>query len=204
MEDLAGGHIPGPSQGYEAVAREFIAVRTRSTIGVATVRQWAETLPRGGTVLDLGCGHGVPISEALADAGHAVCGVDSSPSLVAAFRARFPAAAVECARAEDSPFFGRSFDGVVAWGLVFLLAPEAQADLIHRVARALKPGGRFLFTAPSQVADWVDILTGQPSRSLGSDAYRQILHEAGLVLTGEAEDEGENHYYFADRPETGG
>jgi SAM-dependent methyltransferase len=86
---------------------------------------------------------------------------------------------------------------------VFLLAPDAQANLIHKVARALKPGGRFLFTAPRQASEWSDNLTGRKSVSLGSDAYRQILEAAGLVLVGEAEDEGENHYYFSHKPEVG-
>ena len=34
------------------------------TIGVATVRHWATSLPKGAAVLDIGCGLGVPISEA--------------------------------------------------------------------------------------------------------------------------------------------
>jgi hypothetical protein len=89
---------------------------------------------------------------------------------------------------------------VVAWGLIFLLAPEAQADLIHKVSRALKPGGRFLFTAPRQACEWADNLTAQTSVSLGSDAYRQILETAGLRLHDQAEDEGENHYYFVRKP----
>lgn len=142
----------------------------------------------------------MPISQAFVDAGFTVYAVDASPSMAAAFRSRFPQARVECAAVEESQFFGRTFDGVLAWGLIFLLAPEAQTNLIHKVARALKPGGRFLFTAPRQVCEWPDNLTGQASVSLGLEAYRQILEAAGLVLAGEAEDEGENHYYFAHKP----
>jgi SAM-dependent methyltransferase len=184
------------SNGYEAISGEFISGRTKSSIGAATVRQWAKGLPPGGDVLDLGCGHGAPISEALIDEGLNLYGVDASPSMIAAFRARFPHAQAEINAVEDSRFFGRGFDGVVAWGLIFLLAPEAQANLIHKVAAALKSGGRFMFTAPYQVCEWSDIQTGQKSVSLGADAYRQIVEEAGLILDDEAEDEGQNHYYF--------
>ena len=45
---------------------------------------------------------------------------------------------------EASAFFDRTFDGVLAWGLLFLLTPAAQALVIEKVARALDPGGRFL------------------------------------------------------------
>jgi len=189
------------SNEYEAVSEEFISSRTMSGIGAATVRQWAKAIPPGGDVLDLGCGHGAPISEALVDEGLNVYGVDASPSMIAAFRARFPHAPAEISPVKDSRFFDRRFDGVVAWGLVFLLAPETQARLIHKVAAALKPGGKFLFTAPYQKCEWSDILTGRKSVSLGAEAYRRIVEAAGLILDDETEDEGQNHYYFIRRPD---
>lgn len=177
--------------------------RTRSDVGVATVREWAKELPPGGAVLDLGCGHGVPISQCLADQGLIVYGIDASPSMIAAFRARLPDAPSECSPVEDSQFFsGRRFDGVVAWGLIFLLAPAVQAAVIHKVAVGLKRGGRFVFTAPQQPCEWPDNLTLRKSVSLGAEAYRQILKAAGLILLDEAEDEGENHYYLARKPDT--
>lgn len=182
------------SNGYEAVAARLIQRRDRS-IGVATVRKWAKLLPSGADVLDLGCGHGVPISEALMTDGFVVHGIDASASLAAEFQRRFPEASIACEAAEHSTFFGKSFDGVVAVGLVFLIDAEAQEKLIRRVAEALKPGGRFLFTAPTQRATWQDILTGRLSVSLGADAYTTILSEARLGLEDEYVDEGQNHYY---------
>ena len=89
---------------------------------------WSQTLPSGARVLDLGCGTGSPISQALIERGFNVYGVDASPMMVAAFRARFPGVPVECAAVEDSDFFSRTFDGVVAWGLFFLLDVEVQRD----------------------------------------------------------------------------
>jgi 2-polyprenyl-3-methyl-5-hydroxy-6-metoxy-1,4-benzoquinol methylase len=184
-----------PSSGYEAIAPEFLLRRDRSSIGVATVQRWARSLPPGGAVLDLGCGSGVPISAALADAGLAVYGIDASPTLVDAFRQRLPAAEVACESIEDSAFFGRTFDGVVAVGLMFLLSAEAQRGLIRRIAAALNPDGRFLFTSPTQACAWVDVLTGLESRSLGAEGYAAMFAEVGLVPVDEYADEGENHYY---------
>lgn len=183
------------SNGYEAVAAELIAARDRSTIGVVTVREWARSLPAGASVLDLGCGHGVPISAALMNDGYDVRGIDASPSLIAEFRSRFPGAEAACEPVEESAFFGRTFDGIVAVGLMFLLSAAAQRELVRRVAMALKPGGRFLFTAPTQYATWIDILTGRPSLSLGAEEYERLLSDAGLFLVNEYVDEGENHYY---------
>ena len=156
-----------PPNGYEAVATEFIAGRQRSGVGVTTVRAWERSLPQGATILDLGCGFGVPNSQALINDGFVIYGVDASPSLIAEFRRRFPDVNVACEAVEDSRLFDRTFDGVMAVGLLFLLSEDSQRDLIRRVGLALNSGGRFLFTSPAQCCTWTDILTGRESLSLG-------------------------------------
>ncbi len=183
------------ANGWDAIAEEFITRRDSSRIGVSTLRQWAASLPAGASILDLGCGSGAPIAAVLVESGFGVWGIEASPRLAAEFRKRFPQARIACEEAENSGFFGHQFDGVIAIGLMFLLSPTAQAQLLSRIPGALKPGARFLFTAPTQVVAWQDILTGRESRSLGREAYIALLTEAGLSLVGEYRDEGENHYY---------
>jgi SAM-dependent methyltransferase len=190
---------PDPSNGYEHAASEFLERRGRSDIGAATVRTWGQSLPSGGTVLDLGCGSGVPIAKALVDIGLAVYGVDASPTLCAAFRRHFPNAQVAREAVETSSFFGMRFDAVIAWGLMFLLPAESQLPLVRRVSQTLSLHGRFLFTAPAQVCSWTDVLTGLTSQSAGDAAYRLALEGGGLSLVAEYIDEGENHYYDAAR-----
>jgi len=190
----------GPADGWEDVADEFIEAREQSTIGVEVVRPWAKALPRGAAILDLGCGAGAPIAEALAEDGFSLYGVDASPTLAARFRQRLPQAGVACEPVETSAFFGRSFDGVVAVGLMFLLPSDAQRTLVGKAARVLNDGGRFLFTAPYQVCEWVDPMTGRACRSLGEDAYRALLDEAGLAFVGNYVDEGDNFYFHARKP----
>jgi cyclopropane fatty-acyl-phospholipid synthase-like methyltransferase len=179
------------------VARDFMVMRHSSRVGVATVRAWAASLPRGASILDLGCGPGVPITEALLEDGFAVYGVDASPTMAAAFRKRFPNVPVACEALEDSPFFGQTFDGVVAWGLMFLLSADSQETLIRKAAAALRLGGRFLFTSPERACTWNDVMTRRRSVSLGAHAYRRSLEAQGLTVVGESRDEGDNHYYDA-------
>jgi SAM-dependent methyltransferase len=190
---------PDKSNGYEEIASIFISGRGRnhSGVGASVVADWSQKLADRATVLDLGCGNGVPISQALIERGFNVYGVDASPRMVAAFRARFPTVPVACAPVEDSDFFGRTFDGVVAWGLFFLLDPEVQRRLIAKVAAVLSRGGKLLFTSPSQSCSWADAMTGRTSISLGLDAYRSALEAEGMSLVGTHRDDGDNHYYFA-------
>jgi SAM-dependent methyltransferase len=189
------------SNGYEDVAEDFMSARN-VRIGPSTVREWSRTLPPGSSILDLGCGHGVPVSKILIEEGFDVYGVDGSAKLIRAFRERFPGAHAECSAVEDSEFFGRTFDGVVAIGLMFLLTPSIQAEVIRKVSRALSPGGKFLFTSAKEAVEWRDSLTGRDSVSLGVERYVEILREVGLTLVGEEVDEGRNHYYCVAR--TGG
>ena len=188
------------SNGYENVAAQFVAGRGRAHstgIGVRDVRDWARTLPHGAAVIDLGCGPGLPITEVLVAEGLNVSGIDAAPSMVAAFRRNLPQTPVACEPVEDSTFFDRRFDGVLAWGLIFLLTPEAQRRLIQRFAEILQPGGRLLFTSCAEPLVWNDAMTELESRSLGAEEYRRLLSAVGLSVIREYEDEGQNHYFDA-------
>ncbi len=185
------------ANGYDVVAAEFARRRNGSTIGAATVKRWAEGLPSGAAVLDVACGTGIPISRALVEAGCRLHALDASPAMIELFRQNFPGVPALAEPIETSGCFARQFDGVVAWGLLFLLSAESQPAVIARLGAALRPGGRLLFTAPSQQVEWVDVLTRRPSYSLGRDGYVAALEAAGLRLVAEYEDEGENHYFDA-------
>ena len=106
-----------PSNGYESVAAAFLAGRGRApstAIGARLVREWARTLPRGAAVIDVGCGSGLPLTKVLVSEGLNVCAIDAAPSLVEAFRHNLPETPVACESVEDSLFFNRMFDGVLA------------------------------------------------------------------------------------------
>ena len=95
--------------------------------------------PRPGErILDLGCGEGA-LTAKLLDAGAAVVGIDASPEQVAAARERGLDARVMNAEALD---FDAAFDAVLSnAALHWMLDPDA---VLRGVARALKPGGRFV------------------------------------------------------------
>jgi 2-polyprenyl-3-methyl-5-hydroxy-6-metoxy-1,4-benzoquinol methylase len=187
------------SNGYEKMAEHFMAARNHR-IGPSHVRAWCRTLLPGSSILDLGCGHGVPISQVLVEEGFEVYGVDASEKMIAAFRQRFPSARAECSAIEDSDLFHRTFDGVIAWGLIFLLPPDLQPIVIQKAAKALNSKGKFLLTSPELAVTWNDSITGCNSVSLGAEQYRELLKDEGLTLLGEDSDEGENHYYLTVKP----
>ena len=184
---------------YERRAPEFLHARDRSSIGAKVVRRWAHTLSAGADVIEIACGGGYPITKELVDAGLQLWAIDSSPALVSKFQSRFPAIPVRCERAQTSNFYARSFDGAIAIGLLFLLPASEQATVIDRIARVLVPGGRFLFTAPTEVGTWQDVNTGIECVSLGRKRYESMMKESGLRSLATYEDTGKNNYYEAEK-----
>ncbi len=113
---------------------------------------YASKLPgfSGLEVLEVGCGTGRN-TKFLADRGAKVTGVDFSEKAVARARERFegepPFFRVQSVFAIDDD--GR-FDLVVSWGTLTIACRErAQLeDVMRRLRRALKPGGRVLLLEP--------------------------------------------------------
>lgn len=184
---------------YEQNAQTFLKIRDRSTICKRVVEQWTQTLSDDSNVIEIACGGGFPVTQVLSQANVNIWVIDSSRTLVAEFRARFPTIPIKCELAQTSDYFGRQFNAAIAVGLIFLLPELDQAKVINRISQILLPQGRFLFTAPIEIGTWQDINTGHPCQSLGGEQYRAILNQSGLQVVATYEDEGGNHYYEAEK-----
>ncbi len=124
--------------------------------------------PRPGErILDLGCGDGA-LTEKLTAAGADVVGVDASPDMVEAARARGIEARVM--RAEELEF-ENEFDAVFSNATLHWI-PRA-GPVIAGVARALRPGGRF-----------VGEFGGHGNVAAFSVALRAVLDRRGAGLAG--------------------
>jgi 2-polyprenyl-3-methyl-5-hydroxy-6-metoxy-1,4-benzoquinol methylase len=181
------------ANGYEEYAEIFMRARNPK-IGASVMRKWASQLVPGSELLELGCGHGV-VSQVLLEAGIKLSVVDASPTLLRDFHSRFPDVEVECSTAQKSELLRRKYDGVVAWGLIFLLAETDQRSVLRRAADALRPNGRLVFTAPNEALTWKDSITEMPSLSLGATVYEALLRDLGLDVSPRVIDEGGNCYY---------
>jgi len=91
--------------------------------------------------LDVGCGEG-RFCRMLRRHGIEVTGIDPTPALIAAARARDKSGAYSRAAAERLPFGNEAFDLVVSY-LSLIDIPDIQAA-IPEMARVLRPGGSLL------------------------------------------------------------
>lgn len=102
------------------------------------VLEWLS--PQAGEhILDLGCGDG-QLTQRIAATGASVTGIDASPTMAAAARAR--GIAVEEASAESLPFADRSFDAVFSNAALHWV--RNQDAMLAEVRRVLRSKGRFV------------------------------------------------------------
>ncbi|MFB9687233.1 class I SAM-dependent methyltransferase [Amycolatopsis plumensis] len=107
---------------------------------------WSDLLlplmpPAPAAVVDLGCGTG-SLSLLLAQAGHAVCGVDLSPRMLAVAAGKTAEVDFRVGDAADPPCPPHAYDVVLARHVLWAM-PDAAAALGAWV-RLLKPGGRLV------------------------------------------------------------
>jgi SAM-dependent methyltransferase len=95
-------------------------------------------------MLDIGCGTGILLEKALRT-GVLAEGIDASPAMVSVARERVGDSAVGLRRMQDIENEA-SYDLIVAlsWTLNYCANRDELRDVLERVERALRPGGRVL------------------------------------------------------------
>jgi SAM-dependent methyltransferase len=138
----------------DRIARRPSGTRAREVYGAEDVHDFARRailealrLGPGDALLDIGCGGGLLLRDALATGARAT-GLDHSDDMVALARERAPGARVLRGGAEALPFGDGEFTAVTM-SVVFFFIPD-QARALAEARRVLRPGGRFALytTAP--------------------------------------------------------
>lgn len=126
---------------YTASDHPIALLRAENAVRVPWI---IEQIGKNKTVLDIGCGAGI-LTNALAQAGHRVHGIDLSPKSleVAAKHDVTGSVAYQVANAYCLPYEDKTFDVVCAMDV--LEHVEEPSLLISEASRVLKPGGLFFF-----------------------------------------------------------
>jgi len=147
-------------------------------------------LPRGASVLDLGCGPGAPVARHMAAQGLKVTGVDSSPTFISLCRQRLPKEEWILADMRRVSL-GRKFHGVLAWDSFFHLTPGDQRRMFDVFAAHAGPSAVLMFNAGPAHGEAVGSYRGDPlyHASLAPDEYARLLdHNRFDILAHIAED----------------
>jgi SAM-dependent methyltransferase len=175
---------------YRRHAGAWAAARGAELTERPWIDRFAALLGPGATVLDIGCGSGQPIAACLAGRGHRVTGVDSSPAMIALFRASLPGERAEVADMRALGLDGR-FGGLIAWDSLFHLPPAGQRLMFPVFRDHAQPAAPLLFTSGPEAGEAIGTLEGEPlyHASLGPEEYRLLLTQNGFdVVAHMAED----------------
>nr|WP_254899035.1 class I SAM-dependent methyltransferase [Thalassococcus arenae] len=168
---------------YDRQAVHYDARRSRTLFERGWLERALVDVPRGGTVLDLGCGAGEPIGRFLVESGYAVTGVDFSAPMLRLFAERFPQSRVIRAdmNALDLP---ERFDAIIGWGSFFHLTQDQQRRTLPRLVQHLGSGGRLLLTVGPSAGETTGRVGDETvfHASLDAAEYAAILEACGCGL----------------------
>lgn len=136
---------------WDRIARRYANDAIEDMAGYErTVGRTRALLQGAGSVLEIGCGTGTTALRLAPDVGHIV-GTDLAGEMVAIAREKAEAQGCsnvefEVAAADHPPGLAGSFDAVLAFNVLHLVADRAAA--LRQVRNLLKPGGLFVSKTP--------------------------------------------------------
>jgi ubiquinone/menaquinone biosynthesis C-methylase UbiE len=143
------------------------------------------------SVLELGCGAGIPCTEVLAARGNLAVTANDISSAQLAIAAQHIGPSVKFIEQDmmDLEFEDGEFDAVIAMYSIIHLSREQQTVVFRRISRWLKPGGWFLANfgaaedAGSTDPNWLGAADGiMHWSSWGSEKTPGILRDYGFEL----------------------
>lgn len=169
--------------GYDRCAATY--AESREAEAQSELSLLAEHLDDGASILDIGCGAGVPVARELAKR-FAVTGVDISGEMVRLARTNVPDGRFVHADITSAEFAASSFDAVVAFYSIFHLPREAHRSLFRRIHEWMRPGGYLMCTLSRcrEAAYTEDDFFGETMywSNFGLADYADILTVTGFSL----------------------
>lgn len=168
---------------YQRRAHEWDRKRGRSLFEKLWLDRFIGLLPERGSVLDIGCGTGEPITRYLIGKDLAATGVDAAASMISTCRTRFPDHDWIVADMRTLSL-GRRFDGLLAWDSFFHLRPEDQRSMFAVFAAHAAVGSALMFTSGPSYGHVIGELQGDPlyHASLDVTEHRSLLQAHGFSV----------------------
>ncbi len=166
-------------------------------------------LPANASVLDAGCGAGVPLSQMLSERFH-VTGVDFSEAQIERAKKNVPNADFLCEDMTQLSFPDNTFDGITSYYAIIHIPRDEHRPLLANFHRMLKPGGcALLCLGAEHLIDDVDenyLGTRMYWSHYDTETYLEMLNDCGFSIlwskrVADATCEGAGHLFvLAQKP----
>src|SRR5215211_2580389 len=126
--------------GYNKIAQRYLDERTRDSQDIRLLADLIAHLPERATVLDAGCGAGIPVAQILSHTFD-VTGVDFSEAQIELAKKLVPAANFICQDMTKLDFPDNTFDAICSYYAIIHIPREEHEALFVNFYRMLKPDG---------------------------------------------------------------
>ncbi|MBL5884510.1 class I SAM-dependent DNA methyltransferase [Lelliottia aquatilis] len=168
---------------YETYACAFARLRARHLMEKGWLDKFTRLIGSNGSILDIGCGNGVPIAEHFIRHGYQLTGVDGASAMLERALQAFPEQRWVNLDMRQMAL-EETFDGLIAWDSFFHLTQDDQRQMFPIFARHSHPGSVLMFTSGTDNGIAMGEFEGEPlyHASLSPDEYRQRLAEIGFAV----------------------
>ncbi|MCG2773013.1 MAG: class I SAM-dependent methyltransferase [Desulfobacterales bacterium] len=150
----------------------------------------AKLIPPKSTVLDLGCGTGLPVAKFFTERGYNVTGIDLSDSMIRLAKKNVPDAVFYSENIVNADLSGDSCDLIVSFYCLFHLRKEQQREIFNKIMHWLKSGGYAYFTLATKEYTGQEDFEGTihfennilPYSHYSSAEYSKIFQDIGATL----------------------
>ena len=192
-------------EGYENghYLEKFRSGKTMNETQMQFLQRLVALVPPLGTVIDLGCGSGVPFDRYLVDNGLQLVGYDFAEKHIREAKRNVPEAIYKEADFTNFECDAGNTDAILALYSIFHIPKEEHKALFSKMWRALKPGGVVLMTLGTDRTEHKDSDFCDAKRMLWSnykpEYYRQMLSDLSFTILHEQfesfQGDKENHYW---------
>ena len=179
---------------YNIIAGWYAENRYQGLTEKAYLDKMIDIIGKGASVLDLGCGTGMPMMSYLLKQGMNVTGVDGSHRILEIAKTNLSEAEfIEADMRRLS--LDRKFDAIIAWNSFFHLPAEDQPSMFNVFKDHLNTNGVLIFTSGKERGEAWGVNGGEDlfHASLDRDQYRSLLEAHGFHVLEYKEDDPECH-----------
>jgi 2-polyprenyl-3-methyl-5-hydroxy-6-metoxy-1,4-benzoquinol methylase len=168
---------------YDRIADDYVNNRDRF-VSLPYLERFGRFVAAGGSVLDVGCGGGVPVAAELVRREFAVHGLDLSERMVELARQNVPSATFDVANMLELSDGQFAVDGIVSFYAIFHTPRERHQELLTRFATFLPAGGPLLVTMGASDWEGSEDFHGAPMiwSHYGAARNAQIVESAGFDI----------------------
>ncbi len=174
---------------YNKICMKWSEFRKSTSINKCIV-DFAKNLKPNGSVLDIGCGSGYPISAYLSNQGFQVTGIDISEKMIQqAKQLNLPNAVF---LVEDILDFKseKKYDAIIAFDSIWHIQHDKQEYVYQIISSLLTPGGLFLFTHGKKDGEITGTMWGESfyHSALDLEKVHELLKRNGFEILSSIDD----------------